>query len=207
MQRHWGGREGSDRVHLGQSHRAVHVGNGWWGAYSDAMGRVMTRCGWHVHRVLRQRHRRANTRPRREPPRPPSGRAVPEEGYQGEYVAELATAYDGPEELEAAGRWAAQRILDNIRTTLARLGMGLTSGTARPRSRRVVRYARPSSCSPARVSVEEEDGAVWFRSPRLGDNRDPRPNDVDGMPLIWPAISPITATSSSFATSTGVIYG
>ncbi len=28
----------------------LHVGNGWWGAYGDAMGRVMERCGWHVHR-------------------------------------------------------------------------------------------------------------------------------------------------------------
>ena len=51
------------------------------------------------------------------------GDAVPETGYQGEYVTELAHLYDGPDEVEAAGRWAAQRILDNILATLARLGI------------------------------------------------------------------------------------
>ena len=28
----------------------LHVGNGWWGAYGDALGRVMARCGWRVDR-------------------------------------------------------------------------------------------------------------------------------------------------------------
>ena len=28
----------------------IHVGNGWLGSYGDALGRVMTRCGWDVQR-------------------------------------------------------------------------------------------------------------------------------------------------------------
>ena len=39
----------------------LHVGNGWWGGYGDALARVLARCGWQVQpRVLRQRHRRAD---------------------------------------------------------------------------------------------------------------------------------------------------
>ena len=37
------------------------------------------------------------------------GTAVPEEGYQGEYVADLAADYDGPEDSMDAGRFAAEQ--------------------------------------------------------------------------------------------------
>jgi arginyl-tRNA synthetase len=151
----------------------VHVGNGWWGAYSDAMGRVMTRCGWQVHREYYVNDTGGQIRAlgesllaRRR------GEAVPEEGYQGEYVAELATAYDGPEELEAAGRWAAQRILDNIRATLARLGMQFDEWYSQASVEESGAVRETIDLLASKGLVDEEEGAVWFRSSRLGDDRD-----------------------------------
>ena len=39
----------------------IHVGNGWWGSYGDALARVLARCRLPGEpRVLRQRHRRAD---------------------------------------------------------------------------------------------------------------------------------------------------
>ena len=51
------------------------------------------------------------------------GEPVPEGGYQGEYVTELAATYDGPDEVTAAGRWAAAGILEHIRASLASVGI------------------------------------------------------------------------------------
>ncbi len=151
----------------------VHVGNGWWGAYSDAMGRVMTRCGWNVHREYYVNDTGGQIRAlgesllaRRR------GDAVPEEGYQGEYVAELAAAYDGPEEVEAAGRWAAEKILDNIRTTLGRLGMSFDEWFSQASVEESGAVRETIELLASKGLVDEEDGAVWFRSSRLGDNRD-----------------------------------
>ena len=151
----------------------VHVGNGWWGAYSDAMGRVMARCGWQVHREYYVNDTGGQIRAlgesllaRRR------GDAVPEEGYQGEYVAELAALYDGPEEVEVAGRWAAERILDNIRTTLGRLGMMFDEWYSQASVEESGAVRETIELLAGKGLVDEEDGAVWFRSSRLGDNRD-----------------------------------
>ncbi len=151
----------------------LHVGNGWWGAYGDAMGRVMTRCGWQVHREYYVNDTGGQIRvlgesllARRR------GEAVPEAGYQGEYVAELAVEYDGPEEVEVAGRWAAERILENIRTTLARLGIIFDEWYSQASVEESGAVRETIDLLASKGLVEEEDGAVWFRSSRLGDNRD-----------------------------------
>ena len=151
----------------------LHVGNGWWGAYGDAMGRVMTRCGWEVHREYYVNDTGGQIRvlgesllARRR------GEAVPEAGYQGKYVTELATHYDGPEELEAAGRWAAQRILANIQTTLARLGIVFDDWYSQASVEESGAVRDTIELLAGKGLVDEQDGAVWFRSSRLGDSRD-----------------------------------
>ena len=151
----------------------LHVGNGWWGAYGDAMGRAMARCGWLVHREyyvndtggqirvlgesLLARHR---------------GEDVPEGGYQGKYVSELAAEYVGPEDVEAAGRWAAQHILDRIRTTLARMGIVFDEWYSQASVEESGAMRATIDLLSEKGLVDEEEGAVWFRSSRLGDNRD-----------------------------------
>ncbi len=151
----------------------IHVGNGWWGAYADAMGRVMTRCGWQVHREyyvndtggqIRALGESILARRRRE--------AVPESGYQGEYVADLAVEYDGPEDVEVAGRWAAKRILENIRATLARLGMAFDEWYSQASVEESGALRETIELLADKGLVDEEDGAVWFRSSQLGDSRD-----------------------------------
>jgi arginyl-tRNA synthetase len=151
----------------------LHVGNGWWGAYGDAMGRVMARCGWRVHREYYVNDTGGQIRvlgesllARRR------GDAVPETGYQGKYVTELAAEYEGPEETEVAGRWAAERILGNIRNTLARLGIEFDGWYSQASVEESGAVRETIELLASRGLVDEEDGAVWFRSSRLGDNRD-----------------------------------
>lgn len=75
----------------------LHVGNGWLGSFGDALGRVMSRCGWDVRREYYVNDTGRQIRllgesllARRR------GEAVPEEGYQGEYVTRLAVEVRGP---------------------------------------------------------------------------------------------------------------
>jgi len=151
----------------------LHVGNGWWGAYGDAMGRVMTRCGWRVDREyyvndtggqIRLLGESLLARRRRE--------AVPEAGYQGEYVAVLAVEYEGPEDIDVAGRWAAQRILDHIRATLARLGITFDQWYSQASVEESGALRETIDLLAGKGLVDEEDGALWFRSTQLGDSRD-----------------------------------
>ncbi|MGA2521545.1 MAG: arginine--tRNA ligase [Acidimicrobiales bacterium] len=151
----------------------LHVGNGWWGAYGDAMGRVMERCGWDVHREYYVNDTGGQIRAlgesllaRRR------GDAVPESGYQGEYVAELAARYEGPDDITAAGRWAAEQILEHIRVTLARMGIAFDEWHSQASVEESGALAETFELLRAKGLVDEEDGALWFRSERLGDNRD-----------------------------------
>ena len=102
------------------------------------------------------------------------GEAVPEEGYQGEYVAELAAGVRGARTTSSRpGRFASERILENIRATLAATRHpSSTSGTRRPRSRRAARSPRRSSCFASGGSSTSRTAPSGFASTEVGDSRD-----------------------------------
>ncbi len=151
----------------------IHVGNGWWGSYGDSLARVLARTGYQVSReyyvndtggqirtlgesLLARRH----------------GQPVPEGGYQGEYVTELAASYDGPDEVTAAGRWAAEGILDHIRASLASVGIVFDEWYSQASIEESGAVDETIALLAGKGLVFEEDGATWFRATELGDSRD-----------------------------------
>jgi arginyl-tRNA synthetase len=151
----------------------VHVGNGWLGSFGDALGRIMSRCGFEVHREyyvndtggqVRVLGESLLARRRRE--------AVPDDGYQGEYVAELAEEYDGPDDVVVAGKFATERILANIRATLERIGIRFDEWYSQAQIEETGQVAETIELLRRRGHVFELDGAIWLRSTDFGDNRD-----------------------------------
>ncbi len=151
----------------------IHVGNGWWGSYGDSLARVLARTGYQVSReyyvndtggqirtlgesLLARRH----------------GEPVPEGGYQGEYVTELAASYDGPDDVTAAGRWAAEGILDHIRASLASVGIVFDEWYSQASIEESGAVDETIALLAGKGLVFEEDGATWFRATELGDSRD-----------------------------------
>jgi arginyl-tRNA synthetase len=108
---------------------------------------------------------------------------IPEEGYKGEYVADLARSLDEaegrawlalPEKEQRArfGRWGIDHNLEIQRRDLERFGArmdrwflesGLHAGGA-------VQAAR--AALEKRGVLDEREGAVWFRSTEFGDQED-----------------------------------
>ena len=79
-------------------------------------------------RVLRERHRRAGSNARSEPARPAQGEPVAEDGYQGEYVSDLAVNTRDPTILQTPSsrrRRAVRdgRIIEQIRRSLEAIGI------------------------------------------------------------------------------------
>jgi arginyl-tRNA synthetase len=151
----------------------IHVGNGWWGSYGDALARVLSRSG---HVVTREyyvndtggqiRTLGASLLARA------TGAEVPEGGYQGQYVTDLAAEYDGPDDVVAAGRWAADRILDRIKATLASVGIVFDEWYSQASIEESGAVDETIALLAAKDLVYEQDGATWFRSEQLGDVRD-----------------------------------
>jgi arginyl-tRNA synthetase len=110
------------------------------------------------------------------------GEPIPEDGYRGEYVAELAAAVpddlwaqagsDGADPGELLGRWASERVRAGIERSLADLGVRFdvwtTEGSLHDEGwvGRAVEQLRGSG------KIYESEGATWFRSTEFGDDKD-----------------------------------
>jgi arginyl-tRNA synthetase len=151
----------------------IHVGNGWWGSYGDALARVLARTGHFVSReyyvndtggqirtlgmsLLARAH----------------GADVPDGGYQGQYLIDLAAEYGGPDDVTAAGRWAADRILDKIKATLASVGIIFDEWYSQASIEESGAVDETIALLETQGLVYQLDGATWFRSQQLGDVRD-----------------------------------
>ena len=151
----------------------IHVGNGWWGSYGDALARVLDRAGYRVSREyyvndtggqIRRLGESLLARQR--------GDEVPDGGYQGENVTELAAVYDGPDDVTVAGRWAAERILTMIQATLASVGIVFDEWYSQASIEESGAVDETIAILADKGLVFEEDGATWFRATELGDTRD-----------------------------------
>ena len=104
------------------------------------------------------------------------GEEVPQDGYQGAYVADLAAAIPGAAEasVEEVARSAVALLLDQIKATLDRYGVHFGVFF----SERTLHEGWPSPLQHALTVLEKvghvypADGAVWLRTTSFGDDKD-----------------------------------
>ena len=110
------------------------------------------------------------------------GEEVPEDGYHGEYVAELATQVPGDVWTESTtegadagavlGLWASERVRAGIEESLANLGVRFDVWTSEGSIHEQGWVSRAVDQLKADGHVYEADGATWFRSTAFGDDKD-----------------------------------
>ncbi len=111
-----------------------------------------------------------------------TGDPIPEDGYYGDYVTELAGRI--PDEVWAAataaeanggavlGRWASEQIRAGIEESLAGLGVRFDVWTGEGSLHDEGWVARAVEQLRAAGHVFEDEGATWFRSTTFGDDKD-----------------------------------
>jgi arginyl-tRNA synthetase len=122
---------------------------------------------------------------------------IPEEGYHGAYVEDLAAAL--PDEVWAAarepgrdtadviGRWAAARVRAGIEASLERLGVHFDVWTSEGSLHADGWVDRAIERLRQGGHVYELDGALWFRSTAFGDDKDRVIIRADGRPTYFAA--------------------
>jgi arginyl-tRNA synthetase len=110
------------------------------------------------------------------------GREVPEDGYHGDYVIDLASRI--PDDVWSAataaeadagsilGRWASERVRAGIEESLAALGVTFDVWTTEGSLHDEGWVARAVDQLQAAGHIYEADGATWFRSTDFGDDKD-----------------------------------
>jgi arginyl-tRNA synthetase len=141
-------------------------------AYGDSLARILERAG---HRVEREYYvNDAGTQVQRfgESIRARArGEEPPEDGYQGDYVKELAERIDGaagadPDELARRG---IELMVEGVRAALARFRVHMDDFF----SERSLHEAGEVQAAVDRLDgVYEHDGALWLRTTAHGDDKD-----------------------------------
>jgi arginyl-tRNA synthetase len=110
------------------------------------------------------------------------GTDVPDDGYHGEYVAELAdrvpddvwaeATTEGADAGAVLGLWASERVRAGIEESLANLGVRFDVWTTEGSIHQEGWVSRAVEQLKADGHIYEADGAVWFRSTAFGDDKD-----------------------------------
>jgi arginyl-tRNA synthetase len=155
----------------------LHAGGARWVAVGDALANLLAAQGAEVHReyYLNDAGNQLDTfaasliaRYRGELP--------PEDGYQGEYLVELAArlrAARGDEAtVEEAREWGYQEVVRTLQDDLGRIGVHFDTWFSERTLHESGAVARVLDDLRARGVVDERDGAVWLRATEFGDQRD-----------------------------------
>ena len=155
----------------------VVAANGQSAAYGDALARILAHHGHDVSREYYFNDAGGQiTRLGQSVIARARGTDPPEDGYQGDYVVELASQIPDAASMSAAeaGQAAVALLLEQIKQTLERYGVHYD----RFFSERTVHEGSPSYIDRALEIVAdggqsyESDGALWLRTTAFGDDAD-----------------------------------
>ncbi len=167
----------------------LHVGHGRGAVVGDALAAILNFCGFITDReyYINDAGRQIRTLGSSVYLRcmELAGRATdfPEDAYQGEYIYDIARSLmdeknaalfemDADSAVDACARYAADKILENIRTDLKNLGIGFDTWFSEQSL-----YDSGKVAEAIRVLLEknlayEAEGATWFKSSLFGDEKD-----------------------------------
>jgi arginyl-tRNA synthetase len=146
-------------------------------SYGDALASILTACGngiereYYINDIGGQTDRFAASIAARM-----TGQPVPQEGYEGDYVIELAERLQGegvdPTDLATLGVRGPELMIESIRGTLERFGVEFDTWF----SERTLHADGEVKATLADLREKghayDSDGAVWLRTTDFGDDKD-----------------------------------
>jgi arginyl-tRNA synthetase len=156
----------------------MHVGHARNAAYGDALARMLALQGNRVEREFYVNDAGSQVRKLGESLQAIArGEPVPEDGYKGDYVVELAERLPDAASTDAAdiGRAAVALVIESIRASLAAFGVGEFDVWSYESA---LHEGDPSPVAHTLAILEREghtyhsEGALWLRTTDFGDDKD-----------------------------------
>jgi arginyl-tRNA synthetase len=155
----------------------MHVGHARNAAYGDALARILALQGHDVQREFYVNDAGSQILKLGESIQALArGQQVPQDGYQGDYVAELAASVAGAATAEAVelGRAAVGIMIGQLAASLASFRVSFDSWAYES----ALHDGQPSPVAHTLALLEEhghtyrQDGALWLRTSAFGDDKD-----------------------------------
>jgi len=157
----------------------VVAASGRHAAYGDSLGRILEQLGHTVYREYYVNDAGSQVLRLAESVRARAlGQEPPADGYQGDYVADLATEIEGAKDESVDLQVLADRVIaamvSEIKKTMIRYGVDYDNYF----SERSLHEGSPSTVDRSIAEVKkgghiyEHDGAIWLRSTSFGDDKD-----------------------------------
>ncbi len=155
----------------------MHVGHARNAAYGDALARMLTLCGHDVEREFYVNDAGSQVRKLGESIQALArGEAVPEDGYQGGYVADLVAslAYAATMEPAELGRAAVAIVIGQLTVSLESFRVSFDSWAYESS----LHEGDPSPVARTLAILEQQghtytsEGALWLRTTDFGDDKD-----------------------------------
>jgi arginyl-tRNA synthetase len=155
----------------------LHIGNARGGFIGDVLASVLEATGRRVTREYYVNDFGSQVRDFGESVYLARTGQSGEAGYKGEYIERIAA--EVPDEVVAAvnplpaiGAWAWNRVFDDIKATLARLGMRFDVYKSERDLHDAGEVAEGIERLRVAGHVYEADGAIWFRATSFADDKD-----------------------------------
>ncbi len=167
----------------------LHIGHGRGAALGDALARLLAAAGYQVEReyYINDAGNQINTLGKSLYYRllELQGEAVafPEDGYQGDYLKDMAREYlagqgavpaspPGEEDIVALGVYAGDEILKGIKQDLEDFGVTFDTWFSETNLHRQNLVEQGFAALTEKGHLYEQDGALWFRATSFGDEKD-----------------------------------
>jgi arginyl-tRNA synthetase len=156
----------------------LHVGHGRQAAIGDALAAILEARGDQVTREFyytdagAQIHNLALSVQARRRGLAPGDPGWPQNGYAGEYIADIASAYGGPDDLESIRRFAVDYLRNEQDIDLREFGVKFDVYSLESSLYTEGKVDEVVKALTASGKTYERDGALWLRSTEYGDDKD-----------------------------------
>ncbi|MFA5104435.1 MAG: arginine--tRNA ligase [Candidatus Margulisiibacteriota bacterium] len=150
----------------------LHIGHGRWAAIGDSLARILVFCGWqvctefYVNNVGRQVNLLIESVKSAM-----DGRPVPEDGYNGAYIKDIAEEVRFKKPADLRG-FVLNKLLAEQKATLAALSVYFDNWFFENTLHNSGSVRKTVDLLIERDATYEKDGAVWFKSESYGDDKD-----------------------------------
>jgi arginyl-tRNA synthetase len=159
-------------------------------AYGDSVARILGFAGHEVQREYYVNDKGGQVRRFAESiAARMTGAAPPEDGYEGDYVDELARELEAagadPGDLDALEQLAAERMREAARATLERFGVRFDNWYSERSLYETGKVEAALDDLRRRGHIYDSEGAVWLRTTEFGDDKDRVLIRSDGEPTYF----------------------